>query len=109
MEPHRGVFVSSVDTDDWHPDPDVPGSEFHELCNVDGVWAGLSRFVEGEPSGPWTPPVRETIVILEGAVRIDIDGGPTLDLKVGDIASLPAGLPTVWHVTRPFKEMFVLA
>lgn len=38
MEPHPGVFVSRVSTEDWEPDPDVPGSEMHELVHADGVW-----------------------------------------------------------------------
>jgi uncharacterized cupin superfamily protein len=52
---------------------------------------------------------RETIIILEGAVRIEIVGGATLDLKKGDIASLPKGAETRWHVSAPFKEMWVIA
>jgi uncharacterized cupin superfamily protein len=55
------------------------------------------------------PPQRETIHILEGAVRIEIAGGPELELNAGDLASLPAGIDTVWHVTTPFKEFWVLS
>jgi len=44
MEPHPGVFVSTVRTEEWEPDPEVPGSEMHELVHADGVWAGLTRF-----------------------------------------------------------------
>ena len=47
--------------------------------------------------------------MLEGAVRIEIEGGPTLELKPGDMASLPKGAVTRWHLTLPFKEMWVLA
>jgi uncharacterized cupin superfamily protein len=47
--------------------------------------------------------------VLEGQVRIEIAGGPTLTLKPGDVASLPAGLETIWHITPPFKELWVLA
>jgi uncharacterized cupin superfamily protein len=53
--------------------------------------------------------MRETIIILEGSVRIEIAGGETLDLKKGDIASLPKGTDTLWHVTAPFQEMWILA
>jgi len=27
----------------------------------------------------------------------------------GDLASLPAGLETTWHITPPFTELWVLA
>jgi hypothetical protein len=39
-----GVFVSKTSTNDWEPDPEVPGSQMHELVHRDGVWAGLTRF-----------------------------------------------------------------
>jgi len=42
-------------------------------------------------------------------VKIEIEGGPTLDLKPGDMVSLPKGLVTRWHLTLPFKELWVLA
>lgn len=109
MEPHPGVFVSSVSPGTWAPDPQVPGSEMHELMQVDGVWAGLTRFTSIEGPATWTVPQRETIHILEGSVRIEIAGGPTLDLHPGDIASLPAGAVTTWHITTPFKEFWVLS
>lgn len=107
MEPHPGVFVSKVSTDEWEPDPDVPGSEMHELVHDGNVWAGLTRFVTVDGPSSWTPPQRETIHVLEGQVRIEIVGGPVLELEPGDMASFPAGLETVWHVTPPFKEMWV--
>src|SRR5262249_26705524 len=56
----------------------------------------------------WTIPERETLLVLEGEARIEIAGGPTLELKRGDIASLPAGSETTWHLTTPFKEFWVI-
>jgi uncharacterized cupin superfamily protein len=35
--------------------------------------------------------------------------GPVLELKAGDMACLPEGSVTTWHLTLPFKEMWVLA
>jgi uncharacterized cupin superfamily protein len=90
MEPHPGVFCSNVRTGEWGPDPEVPGSEMHELVHADGVWAGLTRFTAVEGPTPWTPSQRETIHVLEGEVTIEIAGGPALTLKPGDLASLPA-------------------
>ena len=92
MEPHPGVFLSNVRTEEWEPDPEVPGSEMHELAHADGVWAGLTRFTSVEGPSSWTPSQRETIHVLEGEVTIEIAGGPALTLKPGDLAS-PAGGP----------------
>ena len=109
MELQSGVFVSNVSTDDWEEDQEV-GGEVHMLCDADGVQAGLSR-IQRAPEKPisFRSEMRETIIILEGSVRIEIAGGATLDLKKGDIASLPKGAETLWHVTAPFQEMWVLA
>jgi len=106
---HPGVFVSKAMTGDWQPDLDVPGSEMHELVHRDGVWAGLTRFTASEGPVSWTPGQREVALILEGSVRIEIEGGDMLELGVGDVFSLPPGVETTWHVSTPFKEMWVLA
>jgi uncharacterized cupin superfamily protein len=73
------------------------------------VWAGLTRFTTVDGPIPWTPSQRETIYVLEGEVAIEIAHGPTLELRPGDLASLPAGLETTWHITPPFMELWVLA
>jgi hypothetical protein len=53
MEVHPGVFVSSTSTDAWRSDPEVGGgAEEHEL------------------------PQTEVILVLEGGVKIEIEGGP---------------------------------
>lgn len=108
-EPQPGVFVASSATDGWVPDPDVPGSAMHELVHADGLHAGLSRFTEVDGPVPWTPEQREVAIILEGSVRIELSDGGTLELTVGDLFSLPPGVETTWHITPPFKEMWVLA
>ncbi|HEX4186569.1 MAG TPA: cupin domain-containing protein [Solirubrobacteraceae bacterium] len=46
--------------------------------------------------------------MLEGEARIEIAGGATLELRAGDIASLPAGAQTTWHLTTPFKEFWTI-
>ena len=110
MEPSPGIFVSTVSPVDWVSDPEVPGSEMHELMHLDGVWAGLTRVLEVDGPMPWTPEQRETIHVLEGAVRIEFaDGRPGLELSSGSIASFPAGTVMTWHITTPFKELWFLA
>lgn len=106
---HPGVFVSKTSTDDWESDPDVPGSQMHELVHADGVHAGLSRFTSVDGPVTWTPERREVALILEGSVRVDIADGDTLELGVGDLFSLPPGVETTWSIATPFKEMWVLA
>jgi uncharacterized cupin superfamily protein len=109
VEPHPGMFVSKASTDEWEPDPEIPGSEMHELVHADGLWAGMTRFTSVDGPVTWTPETREVAMILEGAVRIEIAGGPTMELGVGDLFSLSPGVETTWTITTPFKEMWVLA
>jgi uncharacterized cupin superfamily protein len=69
----------------------------------------MSRFDGDADPEPWVVSERETIVVLEGAARIEIDGGPTLELVVGDMASLPKGARTTWHLTKPYREIWFFA
>jgi uncharacterized cupin superfamily protein len=108
MEVRPGVFVSNVETDLWDADPDVPGSEMHELVRDEPVWAGMTRISSAPEPMTWTPEQRETLIVLEGSVRIAFGDGSDMELGVGDMASIPAGLTTTWHVTTPFKEMWIL-
>jgi uncharacterized cupin superfamily protein len=109
MELYPGVFVTSEATDDWQPDPEVPGSAMHELVHADGLHAGLTRFDDVDGPVTWTPERREVAIILEGSVKIELDDGGTIELGPGQLFSLPPGRETTWHVTTPFKEMWVLA
>jgi uncharacterized cupin superfamily protein len=107
-EIHPGVFVSNTDTDDWEPDPEV-GGDLHVLCADVGVDAGMSRFLE-PPAGPvtYTPPSRETIVVLTGHARVEVAGGPTVELTPGVLASLPGGVECTWHIDPGFQEVWVI-
>ena len=106
MESTQGVFVSSISADDWTDDPDVPGTQMHELVHEDGVWAGMTRILATDGPLPWTPDQRETVHVLEGSVRIEFETRAPLELRPGDIASFPAGLAMTWHVSTPFKELW---
>jgi len=109
MQPQPGMFVSRGDATDWLPDPDVPGTEMHELVHDGAVWAGMTRITNAPEPIDWTPEHREVFVVLEGGLRIEFPDGTDVTLGVGDLATIPAGMTTTWHVTTPFKEMWVLA
>jgi len=106
--PSEGVVVSNVATEQFEPDPDVPGTDVHVVYEGEGFSTGLSRATTAEGPITWTLPSREVVLVLEGAARIEIKDGPTLELRVGDVACLPAGADTTWHLTVPFKEFWVL-
>ena len=106
MEVHPGVFVSSLESDEWESDPDAGGGEMHVFVDAPDSFAGMTRFGETPEPIEWTLPVRETVVVLEGAVRIEIEGGKTLVLGAGETASLPSGAVTTWHITAPYRELW---
>jgi len=108
MELQPGMFVTRAGTTEWESDPDVPGSEMHELVHDGPIWAGMTR-ITGDPDPmTWTPEQREVAVVLEGSVRIEFGDGTDVTLGVGDSLTIPRGMTTTWHVTTPFKEMWVL-
>jgi hypothetical protein len=50
---------------------------------------------------------RETIVVLSGSARIEVQGGPTLDLSVGDMAPRCPRVPlTRWLPSLDFKKVW---
>jgi uncharacterized cupin superfamily protein len=108
MRPSQPVAVSNIDTDLWTADPDVPGTEMHELVHEGDVWVGMTRILATTGPIPWTPDHRESIHVLEGSVRIEFEDGREIALGPGDLASFPAGTSMTWHVTPPFKEVWFL-
>jgi hypothetical protein len=84
MEVHPGVFVSNISTEEWQADPEIGGgAEEHVLVDTGAMRAGLSRFASDADSQPppWVLPQTEILLVLEGAARIEIEEGPTLDLR----------------------------
>ncbi|MEJ1179907.1 MULTISPECIES: cupin domain-containing protein [unclassified Pseudarthrobacter] len=49
----------------------------------------------------------ETISIVEGHLRIEVEGGDTYDLTAGGAASFNKGARTRWEVMAPTVEFFV--
>ena len=101
------VYVSRIDTDVWQLHEETGGS-VHSLFEDGQAAAGLWK---REPNGVLGEahelPARETIVVLEGTVRIEIKGRFTLELAAGDMASMPKGAITTWHPSPEFKEIWL--
>ena len=108
MEIKPGMHVARGSTSDWMDDPEVPGSSMHELVHDGPIWAGMTRIDDAPEPMPWTPQQREVFVVLEGSVRVEFEDGDDVTLEVGDVGTIPAGMPTTWHVSTPFKEAWVL-
>jgi uncharacterized cupin superfamily protein len=108
MEIRPGMFASSVATNDWVPDPVMAGAEMHELVHDDAVWAGLLRVVDADASGTMTYASRDTWIVLDGTCRLEFDDGSARTLGPGDIISVPPGTRVTWHITAPYREMWII-
>ena len=49
----------------------------------------------------------ETVYIVEGHVRIEVEGQDAIELRPGGAASLNKGVPATWTVLEPTVEFFV--
>jgi uncharacterized cupin superfamily protein len=111
-----GPWQTRVDADGWEPmelSGEIVG-EVHSLRSDNGerpYEVGLWRVLGDLPAlFAYDFGQNETIHVLEGAVVIDVEGGPTLELEQGDIASFAAGSRAVWRISQtPFRELFVLS
>jgi uncharacterized protein len=102
-----GMFVSRVDADDWEHD-DETGGLVHLLRADEAVQAGLwkpgalaGKVIEIELVAD------ETLLVLDGSGRLQVDGGRTLELRPGDMISLQKGARTKWVVDAAFREFWV--
>jgi uncharacterized cupin superfamily protein len=101
-----GVHVMGTDSDTWVPDDEVGGQVqilFEDGDSAGGLWQPGDHYSTAEN----VLPARETIVVLQGTVRIEIDDGPTLELTAGAVASMPRGARTYWQPSPDFKEVWL--
>jgi uncharacterized cupin superfamily protein len=88
-----------------------PRARVHWLrTSGSGEAALLAGIFEGQPSRfRYLLETDETIHVIEGEVTIRLDGGESVTLRAGDIASFPCGAQATWEITRPLREFFVLS
>ena len=67
----------------------------------------LFAFDKGQRLSTHSAPYDALVFILEGAVRITIDG-KNLRAKEGDMVLMPANHPHALHATQPFKMALVM-
>jgi uncharacterized cupin superfamily protein len=102
-----GVFVSCVEADDWEHDEET-GGLVHLLRADEAVQAGLWK--PGAVAGKVIEvklDADETLLVLDGSGRLQVDGGPALELRPGDMVSLRKGARTKWVVDGAFREFWV--
>lgn len=107
------VAVSSISTDQWEVFlvEGRPFGEVHWLRTTSGgegqLYAGLWRHSVGEFDYQF--PGDETFHMLEGHVRITVEGGPVLELRAGDLVSFPKGAKSHWSILESMQKFFVIS
>ena len=112
MEVHPGVFVSNIATEEWQADPEIGGgAEEHVLFDTEPCEQGChgSQGDADQQPPDWALPATQVAPRARKVRRGSKLNGPVLELKAGDMACLPKGAVTTWHLTLPFKGMWVLA
>lgn len=113
MATQNAVPVTNVSTEAYEPFL-VEGKNFGEVhwlrttSGGDGqLFAGLWK--HGVGTFDYVFPGDETFHVLEGNVRIAVQGGPAVDLKPGDVVSFTKGQASTWTITVPMKKFFVIS
>ena len=104
----KGVHVTRTDTQDWRPDDEVGGSA-HILVQDGSTIVGLWKSEPGVPAEVPSVelPARETLLILQGSVRIGIDGDEPIEFGPEQIVSLPKGAVIGWDPSPDCKVFWV--
>ncbi len=51
----------------------------------------------------------ESLHVLDGDLDVAVDGGETVTLSPGDIASFPKGASSTWTLRAPLRKFFVIS
>lgn len=108
-------YVSRAEVSDYEPfmfgdDAVIEGSPNGRVqwLRQDPSGSPMAGIYVGEPGAVrYTWEANETVYVLEGCVRIEFEGGESVELKPGDAASFSKGQCAVWRFLTPFKEFFV--
>jgi uncharacterized cupin superfamily protein len=110
MPSNDAVFSSYIDAAEWEDDEETGGLAYF-LRSDNAVQAGLwkPKTVPGQSEYVVSVDLvwHETVLVLEGSGQLEIEGGPTLELRPGIMVSLPKGARTRWVVSEDFKEFWV--
>ena len=107
------IPVSSVNAQQYEPfvHEGKPFGEVHWLRTESGgvgvLYAGL--WSHDPATFRYVFPGDETFHLLEGRVRIQVDGLPAVDLEPGDIVSFTKGQASTWTISARMKKFFVIS
>jgi uncharacterized cupin superfamily protein len=101
------VVTSHVDAVTWEDDEET-GGLVHMLHSDDAIQVGIWR--PGATANTTIEVVlqaRETLLVLSGSARLQVNDELPRDLRPGTIVTLPRGARTRWVVDEAFSELWI--
>jgi uncharacterized cupin superfamily protein len=100
------AYTLLKDSEDWVP---FEVGVVKWLRQDDDVQAGIWRCTTAEQPDVHVAEfeMNETVMILSGRVRVDIEDGPSVELAPGDTASFVKGTVGHWTLIEDVEEFFV--
>lgn len=77
------------------------------LPGVAALWRGNTE--NTAPTAPQEFEQRETVQLLEGAARVNLDSGQVVALQPGDFVTFEAGSSGVWEFDFPVAKLSIFA
>ena len=115
MSTTQRVRRTSVGAAAWEPCVTTGGRTIGDAewlrRRTDGGWSHTAMLWRCDPmTFDYVFPGDESFIILSGSVRIELeDGKETIELKKGDVASLPKGTRSVWTILAPLEKFTVVS
>jgi uncharacterized cupin superfamily protein len=107
MDRNDGVAISHIDAVTWEHD-DETGGVVHMLYVDDALQVGLWRpGTTAHTTIDVTLEARETLLVLSGKARLQVNDDSAYDLLPGNIVTLPRGARTRWVVDDAFSELWI--
>jgi len=109
------VRRTSVGAEVWEPCVTTGGRTIGEAewlrRRTDGGWSHTAMLWRCDPmSFDYEFPGDESFLVISGLVRIELkEGGETIELKKGDVASFPKGTRSVWTILEPLEKFTVVS
>jgi uncharacterized cupin superfamily protein len=101
------VVTSHVDAIAWERD-DETGGLVHLLHSDDAVQVGLWKpGATANTTIEVNLQARETLLVLSGNGRLQVNDDAPFDLRPGDIITLQRGARTRWVVDDAFRELWI--
>lgn len=76
-------------------------------CSLARIPGGELGLWEAAPGVETDTEVDEVFVVLAGAATVEVEGGPTLELRPGSACRLHAGDRTTWTVTETLRKLYL--